>query len=112
MNRNTFSCDSHMQASILLGKRQSRKVGNNTYLEKLNDGDIGVRLHNTYIVRYTHDGKIILNSGGWRTVTTKARINKFIPSNCYVSQEKFYWYFHNRHSNARFGFYDGLEIVQ
>lgn len=59
-----------------LGTRDSRKIGNNTYLERLSNGDIGVRLHQTHVVVAHTDGTVTLNSGGWNTVTTRDRINK------------------------------------
>lgn len=56
----------------------SRKIGNNTYVERRGE-DIAVKLHNTDVVTYRPDGSITLDSGGWRTVTTKARMNEFSP---------------------------------
>jgi hypothetical protein len=52
-----------------------RKIGNNTWLERRGD-DIAVRLHDTDIVVYHPDGSITLDTGGWFTVTTKARMNE------------------------------------
>ena len=34
-----------------------------------------VRFHSTVVVRFDADGTATLNSGGWRTHTTKARLN-------------------------------------
>lgn len=72
----------------------SRKVGNNTYLVR-NSGvpgdSIHLKLHNTYIITWFADGRIELNSGGYRTVTTKARINEFLAG-FGVSQERGVWY--------------------
>ncbi len=54
--------------------KMQKKVGNNTWLRR--DGDsISMRLHATDIVTVNPDGKITLNSGGWRTPTTKGRMN-------------------------------------
>lgn len=72
----------------------SRKVGNNTYLVRNSSvpGDsIHLKLHNTYIVTWYTDGRIELNTGGWFTVTTKARINEFIGAYG-ISQERGIWY--------------------
>lgn len=57
-----------------------RKVGNNTYLERRDNGDIAVRLHDTDVVRLHPDGSITLHDGGWRTVTTKDRMNHVLRS--------------------------------
>jgi hypothetical protein len=40
---------------------------------------IVVQYHNTDVVTYKADGRVILNSGGWKTPTTKARMNEFAP---------------------------------
>src|SRR5258706_10774935 len=66
------------------------KVANNTYMETADNGDISFRLHSTDVVVRHADGSATLNSGGWRTVTTKERLNRYAP--CRVYQEKFAWY--------------------
>ena len=73
--------------------RPSRKVGNNTYLEKLADW-IGVRLHNTYVVRVTPDNTVYATTGGWHTVTTMDRLKSWLPGhwNVYRRQNETYWY--------------------
>ena len=85
-----------------LGRRDSKKVGNNTYLIRLGS-DIGVRLHNTVVVTIHNDGTYTLNSGGWQTVTTKDRINQFSPVRVY--QSKHVWYVGEGEP-----FYDGMKV--
>ena len=58
------------------------------------DGIIRVRYHSTDVVTFD-DATITLRTGGWKTVTTKARMNQ--TSNEYglgflVYQEKFLWF--------------------
>lgn len=58
------------------------------------DGRTKVIYHSTCVVSFT-EGSIILNSGGWRTATTKARMNQ--ASNqfrlgYYVYQKKGQWF--------------------
>lgn len=72
------------------GRNGMKKLGNNTYLEEIVPGTFGVRLHGTYVVRIHRDGTYTLNSGGWRTVTTKQRINEYSPAKLF--QEKHVWY--------------------
>jgi hypothetical protein len=82
------------EAEAVLRGRESVRLGNNTYLEAVGAraiGFVGVRLHNTYIVRFWYDGKITLHTGGYRTVTTKDRINQFIKGS--VFQKAHVWYF-------------------
>ena len=71
---------------------QSRKVANNTYLERRPEGDIAVRLHATDVVTFHADGTATLDSGGWLTVTTKARINDYLPGGIVLSSIKGRWY--------------------
>lgn len=53
----------------------SRKLANNTYGVRKENGDIAVRLHATDVVTWHPDETVTLNTGGWYTVTTKGRIN-------------------------------------
>lgn len=70
---------SYQEAQERLGGRDSRKLENNTYLKRRADGTLAVMLHATDVVTYHPDGRIVLDSGGWRTVTTKDRLNKYAP---------------------------------
>lgn len=66
--------------SELTGRcKERRKVANNTWAERRPNGDIAIRLHATDVVTYSPDGSITLNTGGWFTVTTKERMNRFTP---------------------------------
>lgn len=83
--------NSYEGAIRLLGNKTTRKIANNTQLEKYSDREYAaVRLHSTEVVRYYPNGDIQLNSGGYRTSTTKERLNTFSPVN--VSQRDFAWY--------------------
>lgn len=89
----------------------SRKVANNTYLEVREGGTIALRLHSTDIVTFTQD-KVILNSGGWLTITTKDRLNKWIPSGVGVYSTKGVWFLYSylRKQNVC-RYFDGLELT-
>ena len=64
---------------ILVGRNsQSKILTNNTYAER-KDNAISIRLHGTDILIYFPDGRISFNSGGYKTVTTKDRMNRFSP---------------------------------
>lgn len=67
---------------------RKRKLDNNTYLEARADC-YAVRLHATDVIEFHADGRIILNSGGWKTSTTKDRMNKFAPVR--ISQARGLW---------------------
>ena len=71
-----------------LSETRKRKLANNTYLVVRDDGGFGIRLHATEVIIHYAD-HIILNSGGYQTVTTKARMNDF--SNARVFSENGVW---------------------
>jgi hypothetical protein len=80
-----------------------RTCANNTQVRLLDDGGIAIKLHHTDIVTITKDNTYILNSGGWQTVTTKERINRYSPAG--ISQRAGIWYM----SDGSL-FYDGMEV--
>lgn len=55
----------------------SKKIANNTVQYKLTDGTEVIRLHNTDILTKYRNGKIVLNTDGWLTPTTKERLNNY-----------------------------------
>lgn len=75
---------------------QTRRLSKNN--TKVFQGPYGlnVRFHDTIIIQKKLDGTIVLDSGGWRTVTTKTRINQFANEYCGgrfgVYQKKGEWY--------------------
>jgi hypothetical protein len=77
---------------ILAGGRNpnTRKVANNTYVERRGE-DFAVRLHNTDVVTFKADCRIVLDSGGWQTVTTKDRINASLNHDWALRSEKGVW---------------------
>jgi len=83
--------------------KNSKFIANNTLRINYNDGSSAIRFHNTDIITFRTDNKIVLNSGGYRTVTTKERINKFAPVRLY--QNKGLWYL-----NGESLFYDNCII--
>lgn len=83
----------HAEATkMVLGKtnRGQRKIGNNTYAYIEHDGTVAIELHGTKVVRFFPNGLVQLNSGGWRTHTTKDRINKYSPVGVY--QRNYEWF--------------------
>lgn len=94
------------------GKRAvSKKVDNNTYAElrvgvpdsffsctvaeweaePQENRAVAIRLHQTDIVTWVGDGRVRLDTGGWKSVTTKARINDWLPVGSYLSSVKGEW---------------------
>lgn len=94
----------------LLGNRDEKKVANNTIIRKRGNS-FDVVLHYTPIVTYHDNGDIVLNSGGWRTNTTKQRINACTPPGIHIWQDKHVWYIStNQDYGTRTEFEDGMLI--
>ena len=83
--------------------KNSKFIDNNTLSIEYQDGTKAIRLHNTDIV-IIKDNSYILNSGNYRTPTTKDRINKYSPAR--ISQNNGQWFIKG------YLFYDGIEINQ
>ena len=82
------------QSFLDAGRNPSRRtIEDNTYLQKLPMGEIALIFYQTRIITYYQDGRIILNSGGFRTVTTKRRINRY-QNDVQIWQRDFTWYVH------------------
>lgn len=84
-----------------------RKVGNNTFNVEYANGNKAVRYHHTDVITETAAGEIILSSGGYRTPTTKDRLNNHAPFPARFWQDRGIW------SGNVFGgksvmFYDGM----
>jgi hypothetical protein len=61
----------------------SRRLRHNTYLYPSGPDAYAVRFHSTDVVTIHRDGTWTLRTGGWETVTTKARINDYSPARVY-----------------------------
>ena len=83
----------------------SRIVANNTFGYWTEDGVEHYRLHNTDIVVIQPNLDIVLNSGGWKTNTTKERINRYLPAGYGICQEKGLWTV--QYSEQHTTYYDG-----
>lgn len=90
--------------------RNGRKIANNTYAERRGDA-IAIRLHSTDILTFNPDGSVVANSGGWRTVTTKARLNEYLPFGYGIYQNRGNWYWSQAGTINQIRFYsDGDSI--
>lgn len=73
-----------------LGDKSTRKLANNTYVHRVGD-DIAVKYHATDITTYHRDGTITLDTGGWRTATTKGRMHELIGRGLFLSSTDGVW---------------------
>lgn len=58
--------------------RDSLRLENNTTAVRRPEG-IAVQLHETDVVTFRDDGAVVLNSGGWDTLTTRDRLQRYAP---------------------------------
>lgn len=99
-----------------------RRLENNTWLEERQAGEgwagqvngvgshYAVRLHATDVVTLHPNRSYTLNSGGWRTVTTKARINHYAPGSVGSDRGQWFYYPHG-YAGTRYCFADGMRVI-
>lgn len=88
-----------------LQRKSSVRLCNNTYIEDAGETALAIRLHKTRILTFHQDGSFTINSGGWRTVTTKQRINALLPPHYRVYAKKRRWFIST--PQGEFPFVDG-----
>ena len=86
----------------------SKIIDNNTFLYHQDDDEV-VRLHMTDIVRKKRDGTMILNDGGWKTPTTRARMNDTIAPYM-IHQEKGKWTITLRGVHGSLSYMSGMTL--
>ena len=101
------------------------KIAHNTTIRRVDSDTIAIRLHDTDVITF-HDGLpsghgsgwigwTVVNSGGWQTVTTKERINRYLPEGWRLHQKDFVWYLSNStgvNGLSDREFVDGLELLK
>ena len=108
-------------------KNNSLKIMHNTRASRLpscflSGGSVTIRLHSTdiYRIERKHDdgdefahSVITLDSGGWHSVTTKDRINRFLPLGFRLVQRNWNWIIQEMEDGTyrdRELFFDGMQI--
>ena len=95
----------------VMNGRSIKKVDHNTYA-RLDGKNIVVSLHGHDIILATPKS-VSYRAAGWRTVTTKDRLNQWMPEGWGIGQRDFVWYISKI---CRFDsvpdqeFYDGITI--
>jgi len=87
----------------------SKKINKSCRVTNYINGDKTITLYSTDILQFKGD-KIILNSGGYKTITTKSRINQFLPGGIRVYQKNGEWFIDN--GAYHFKFFDGIELTK
>ena len=98
-------------------KNRSFKIMHNTIASIDGTNAVVITLHNTdiYRINWSHSGSstITLDSGGWQTVTTKDRINRFLPLGFRLIQRNWNWIIQEMEDGTyrdRELFHDGMQI--
>ena len=86
----------------------ARKVANNTFSYVGEDGSNVFRLHTTDVVARLPDGRIKLDSGGWKSVTTKDRMNAFATGYAIFSGKGGWRVSRRGEWDKTVAFYDGM----
>lgn len=99
-------------AETFLGKRIARNVKGKrgTQIVRV-DGGIAARYHGVSVVTWLDDGSVKLYASGYRSATTKRRINQFTPNGVGVYQEAFQWYLTASGEDAPVPFREGVKLA-
>jgi len=89
------------------GIARSRLVSKSCRVIYYLNGDKTIRLYTTDIVQFKGN-KITLNANGYQTVTTKARMNEFLPVGIRIYQKAGVWYIDDK--GKKIEFFDGIEL--
>lgn len=83
----------HARLADLLGSRQSRRIATATTLRRDGlDGQLIVLRYHSTDVAFVAPNDVTLASGGYRTATTKRRINSVLPAGWRVYQHRHEWF--------------------
>lgn len=86
---------------------KARIIGRNTFRYRTTTGLEVTRLHVTDIVQRHPDNRVTLDSGGWRTMTTKARMNDSLSGTGFkLGSERGIWTVYRGSESVPF--YDGM----
>ena len=91
-----------------IGISKTKKIGNNTYRIDMPDG-YAIRLHDTNVLTFQGDN-VILNDGSYSTVTTKARMNEYLPDQYRIIQRNFHWYIFNSKTQKEVPYENGMTL--
>lgn len=108
---------SYDQAAAFLGNKSDRPFAHNTRITRcnhINNSVIEATYHGNVVARF-FNGYTEYSSCGWKTPTTKERINWFLPEGWGLYQEKSVWYLIDRSGGwetaSRYIFKDGIYIT-
>lgn len=106
-------CEPKTKKQLLQGEEnvvKARMDGRSTIQIFYADGTRVVKYHDAHVLTYRPNGDIVLNSGGYRTQTTKERMSR---DGIHISQCEGVWYvsiWDGEKSKSLGEFYDGMAI--
>jgi hypothetical protein len=100
---------SYQEADSYLKGKQERPYAHNTRIQRHGESAIRVLYHGNPIV-YFYPNSSSFTSCGWHTMTTKERINWFLPAGFHLYQERSVWYL-SKHMDKSYPFADGINIT-
>lgn len=92
------------------GKNKTKRVANNTLEIDYGNGKKAIRFHNTDILTFDN-GFVTLDNGGWKTKTTKERINAYLPSPYWIEQKNYEWYVHIGENGEKLPYNNGIKLA-
>lgn len=111
MGKANLSCTDTDFSDLMdfLDGKDSKKIGFETYVVKVDDNTVAIKHYRTNIITIDATNIMTLDTNGWRSTTSKDRLNQFINCNrASINQKKGVWYIHG--SNGSFEYEDGVEV--
>lgn len=97
MNTHTYES---INACLVGRNANRRKLNPHTYAERRDNGAIAVKFWETDILLWRPDGSCVVNTGGFHTVTTKDRLNQFLPLGVGIFQRNGIWFWSAKDQTA------------
>lgn len=91
---------------VTKARKLPKTIENKTTIRKLDDGTIAIQHHATDIVLAKPNGSFTLNTGGWMSLTTKERLNRYSPARIFQERGLF-WI---SYDGEKFPFKDGIVV--
>jgi len=90
---------------------KAKMIGHSTLEYFRPDGSKVIRFHLTDVVTIAPDGSVTLDSGGFKTPTTKKRMNDYLPGGFGIFADRGVWYVSTNYDAPRYVFCDGMTIA-
>lgn len=94
--------------NLVPANRKTKKLDNNTYARREEDGTTAIKLHETDIITVHPNHTITITTGGWQTVTTKERLNSYLFGYVRIWQEHGFWFLSEPLGGSTIPWQDGI----